>query len=301
MTALLTPPPDWKQRAVSIGGRVLIALALAGVGTLAGRALATDPAWRVSNVVFVGTAHASEAELRHLSDLHSGTHLLRADLDRAVRGVERHPWVQSATARRVYPGEVEIDVVEHQPVLLLALDRLWYVDDQGVPFTPATTSDLDYPVLTGLDPAQASADPELGRAVIAGALRVLNTWDARPASGELPAAAAVSEIHFSPSHGFDLVLRSGSRLIVGFGDPAGPLGKLDRLLAAGLDLTHPQRVDLDMDAVAVATPLPARPGQAPPPVSTPASTLPSPLPDPSSSPAVPGPQGGAVLGGHPDD
>ncbi len=303
MNALLPQNPSWKQRAASVASRVLFALALAGVGALAGRALAVNPAWRVSEVSFVGLDRAPEAELRHLSDLRSGSHLLRADLDRAVDGVRRHPWVRDAEARRVYPGTVEIAVTEYQPVLMVALDRLWYVDTTGIPFLPATTEDLDYPVLTGLDPAQAEADPELGRAVIAGALRVLNAWSERPLApgSELSAGAAISEIHWSPSHGYDLVLRSGSRLILGFGDPATPLSRLDRLVAAGVDLSKPQRVDLDLETVAVATPLPARPGPQLDP-TLPTSPL---VPDPSSpspvSPADPGSQGGPALGGNNND
>lgn len=304
MNALLPQIPSWKQRAASVLSRVLFALALAGVGTLAGRALATNPAWRVSEVSFVGVERAPVAELRHLSDLRTGSHLLGADLDRAVDGVSRHPWVKSASARRAYPGTVEITVEEYRPVLLLALDRLWYVDADGVPFLPATTADIDYPVLTGLDPRQAEADPELGRAVIAGALLALEAWGARaPGAGdELGGAASVSEIHFSASHGYDLVLRSGTRLILGFGDPKAPLARLDRLVAQGLDLARPQRVDLALETVAVATPLPARPTLAPDPTLplSPDALLP-PSPDPSSSPADPGPQGGPAIGGISDD
>lgn len=299
MNALLPTTRSWTQRAASASGRVLFAAALAGLGALAGRALATNPAWRVSEVRFVGASRASEAELRHLSDLRGGTHLLSADLDRAVSGVRRHPWVRSATARRAYPGIVEIELAEFQPVLLLALDRLWYVDADGVPFKPAATDDLDYPVLTGLDPALADARPEIGRAVVTGALAVLRAWESRaPASKDEDSAdLAASEIHFSASHGFDLVLRSGTRLILGFGDPSESLARLDRLVAAGLDLTQPKRVDLDMDTVAVATPLP-------PVVAVPSPLSPSPLSNPTSdlSPQTdPGPQGGAALGGHPDD
>lgn len=303
MNSLLPQNPSWRQRAASVLSRALFALALAGVGALAGRALAVNPAWRVSEVSFVGATRATEGELRHLSDLRSGAHLLRADLDRAVEGVSRHPWVRAANARRVYPGTIEITVEEYQPVLMLALDRLWYVDVTGVPFMPATTDDLDYPVLTGLDPKQAEADPDLGRAVIDGALRVLVAWNDRALApgSELAAGAAISEVHFSPSHGYDLVLRSGTRLILGFGDPAVPLGRLDRLVKAGLDLARPQDVDLDMKSVAVATPLPARPGPKPDPTLPPSPDSPSsPSPAPTS-PADPGPQGGPAFGGTSND
>lgn len=303
MNLLPTSPPTWMHRAKIILGRLVIAAAVVGAGAGVGHAVATSPSWHLSEVRFVGATHATEGELRQLSDLRSGEHLLTVDLDRAVAGVERHPWVRSATARRVYPGVVEVTVSEHQPVLMLALDRLWYVDADGVPFATADSSDLDYPVLTGLDPALASAEPELGRAAIQGALRVLGAWSSRGKDGGL---REVSEVFYSPAHGFELVLRSGTRLQLGMGEPAEPLARLERLLDAGLSLSVPQSIDLDMKTVAVATPLPARPGEKPaPPVdpnappsdpSVPASPTPSP-----TSPTDPGPQGGSHIGGTSHD
>lgn len=253
MTTLLPPLTTLHQRAAGILSRVLVAAALSGMGALLGRYVATNPDWRVGDVRFVGNTHAEPGALRHLSDIRTGTHLVQVDLERAVAGVERHPWVKHAEARRVFPGAVEITVDEYVPVMILALDRLWYVDQDGVPFTPAQDGDLDLPVLTGLDPNFARREPDLSRAVVAGALRVLNAWQTH--AGAAPADDS-SEVAFHAAHGYDLVLRSGTRLILGFGDPSEPLAKLDRLVVAGLDLNTPQRVDLDMETVAVATPLP---------------------------------------------
>ena len=300
MNFLPLTSPTWIQRARTLLGRLLVAGLIVGAGAGIGHAVATNPSWHVSEVRFVGANHAPEGELRHLSDLHQGEHLLTVDLDQAIEGVSRHPWVRSATARRVFPGTVEITVSEHEPVMLLALDRLWYVDADGTPFATATSDDLDYPTLTGLDPALATSDPELGRAAIGGALRVLSTWSSRDRDG---GAREVSELYFSPTHGFDLVLRSGTRLLLGVGDPAEPLERLDRLIGAGLDLGAPQRIDLDMKTVAVATPLPARPGARPPtPLSDPLDPSAPISPTlPLSSPTDPGPQGGSALGGTSHD
>ena len=64
--------------------------------------------------------------------------------------MERHPWVRRAEARRVLPATIEVVVEEHAPVLILALDRMWYVNAMGEPFKLATTEDLDYPVLMSI-------------------------------------------------------------------------------------------------------------------------------------------------------
>jgi len=248
---LITSPPSPWMRA----GRVLVA-GLVGSAVVTALGLGVhqvmrDESFRVFRVEIAGNQRASETQLRHLADVPEGAHLATVDLDHIRRGVERHPWVAHATVQRQFPSGIQVTVTEYEPTLLLALDRLWYVDDSGRPIKPAESDDLDYPVLTGLDLELAHSRPELAQAVVQGALRVLAACN-----GEPVAPAAVSEIHFDVQTGYELVLRGGSRLILGEGDPTPPLDRLRQLLAAGLDLDTPQRVDLAVETVAVATPIP---------------------------------------------
>lgn len=149
------------------------------------------------------------------------------------------------------PGVVEIEVVEHQPKLLLALDELWFLDGDGRPYARAGSAALDLPVITGLDQAFVDGDPEHARAVVWAAGRVLGSAVTDAGIAEID----VSEIHFDRLHGFELVLRSGTRLVVGYGNPSVPLQRVPALCNAGLDLATPQLVDLDSERVAIATPL----------------------------------------------
>ncbi len=235
------------------GGLVVTALGLGVVHVL------ENESWEVHRITISGNQHASDIELRHLADVHAGAHLFSVDLTHAVANMERHPWVRSAEARRGFPGSVELIVEEYHPELLLALNGLWYVDSEGRPFKRALSDDLDYPVLTGIDPDLAAARPELAAAIVAGALRVLAATSDHPSMGR----ARTSEVHFDPRIGFILVLRNGTELVLGFSAPAEPLARLDRLVAAGLNLDKPQRIDLDGENVAIASPL--RDFRAPPP------------------------------------
>lgn len=224
---------------------------LTSVGLIAAHEAATSPDLMVQHVRFVGNERVGDIALRHLADLRTGTPLWRADLQRAVRGVERHPWVASASARRIVPGVVEIAVVEREPSMLLALDDLWVVDDEGVPFRRASSETLDFPVVTGVDPHWRTEAPARLRAVVWGARRVLDA-----AAAEGIAEDDVSEVHLDPSLGYVLVLRSGARLVAGWQDPTPRLARIGALRAAGVDLTAPVQVDLDGAQVAVVTPLP---------------------------------------------
>lgn len=231
-----------------LGGGIVTAL---GLGW---HHVAEDPAFRVEHLEISGNHRASTPQLRHLADVPVHQHLAAVDLDRVRAGVMRHPWVEAATVRRTYPGGLEIQVQEHEPALLLAAGRLWYLDADGRPIKQAESGDLDYPVLTGLDPVLADARPDLAGAVIQGALRVWRACDGDPIAPEL-----VSEIHHDPLTGYELVLDSGTRLVLGTGSPQPALDRLRRMIRVGLDLSVPQRIDLDIETVAVATPLPSIP------------------------------------------
>lgn len=249
------PSVDRWQRAKSalcvLGAGLAGGVVLTVTGLLVHQ-IAEGEAWEVQEVVVAGNVRVSDTAVRHLADIRRGTHLFQVDLQHAVDAVQQNVWVRSAEARRVVPGTVEIVVHEHEPAMLVALDRLWYADRRGMPFAPAKTDDLDYPVVTGIDQRLAEARPDLARAITLGALRILDTVDGDPRLGP----DQVSELRFDDRFGFTMVLRSGTEIILGFDAPDDRLDRLDRMVAQGLDLERPHRVDLDIDTVAIATPLP---------------------------------------------
>ena len=78
------------------------------------------------------------------------TPIFKLDLREIARRVEALPWVRSCQVRRVLPDTLCLRVIERQPVALIRLEKLYYVDEDGTPFQePAPGEPLDYPVLTG--------------------------------------------------------------------------------------------------------------------------------------------------------
>lgn len=239
------------RRAVAVSLTGICGAAVVTGGSLAWHHFEESPEWEVHEVRIEGNERASTPALMHLANIRESDHLLDLDLEKARIEVERHPWVKTATVKRDYPSTVEIVVEEYEPMMLLALEHLYYVDADGTPFRTAQAEDLNYPILTGIRPDLAQNQPDHARAVIAGALRIHNAVLDHPVVGP----DHLSEIHFSAEVGFELVLRTGSRLVFGIGNPQAPLDRLNRLIGVGLDLHTPQRVDLDANTVAVATPL----------------------------------------------
>ncbi len=205
---------------------------------------------RFRSLRIVGNAQATEGQLRHLADLPVGGPLLLVDLDEAVAGALRHPWVAEAHARRVFPDTVVLQVREREVRALLLLDQLYLLDASGTPFRKASAEHLDHPVITGLPPGIVESAPPLARRIIRDALAVL---DAVPGRGGLQ-EVDVSEVRFDAESGYTLVLQAGGEVLLGFQDPAA-FSRLDSLAARGVDLSHPLRVDLGSPSLAVVSPL----------------------------------------------
>lgn len=206
---------------------------------------------RVQTVQIHGNAQASDAAVRHLAGVRLDDPLLLLDLDRVIHEVARHPWVADVTVRRALPGELHIEVREHSDALLLAhAGGLYRVNREAQVFIKARGAGLDLPVLTGVDD-ELITEPVVGRTILRSALDVLATID----EADSLRTEQVSELHFDRDLGFTILLRDGGVVCLGFRSPQDQLRRLDAMVGAGLDLSIPQRIDLDLDGIAVATPL----------------------------------------------
>ncbi|MCO4747456.1 MAG: FtsQ-type POTRA domain-containing protein [Proteobacteria bacterium] len=222
------------------------ALALSGVF-----ALVRPDLMMVERVEFVGQGRADSPSLRHLSDIRNGTTIWSVDVDGARQGVERHPWVRSATARRVFPDTVRIEVEERTPIALLRLDGLYYVDRDGEVFLEVDGSDLDYPVLTGIDDSLAKLHPDLPRLAVRDALALIDALDDRG----LVARPEVSEVAFASTRGFTVHTLGGARIRFGLDGRERQVDRLARLVEQDIDLSVPVLVDLAPASVAIVRPL----------------------------------------------
>jgi cell division protein FtsQ len=52
--------------------------------------------------------------------------------------------------RRVLPDKLSLQVIERNPIAMIRLDKLYYLDEDGTPFKePALGEALNYPIVTG--------------------------------------------------------------------------------------------------------------------------------------------------------
>lgn len=155
-------PPASPLRTV---GLVLVVLGMGGA--LARFAAARAPVllanvewFDVQDVQVEGNRYLGDGDVRRalaLSDEASVWDDLTTLADRA----RRHPMIADARVRRALPSTLVVDVVEAEPVALVAMPTLVPIDASGrvLPLDPAGHR-LDLPLLTvSLDPADPNATP----------------------------------------------------------------------------------------------------------------------------------------------
>lgn len=214
--------------------------------------LTRTDAFAVKNVAIEGVAAERADEIRALLAINPGhTSLLFLDLADARSKVEAHPWVAKAFVKRELPDTLRIVVQEREPKLILALDRLYYVDASGQPFKSLQPGErYDLPVLTGLNREDLLERADVARAAITGALDLCIALASKETAGAL-SLDDVSEIAWDARRGYSALNVRGTELVrFGSGEWADKLARLKEVReqrknsgdAHTIDLTFASRV-----------------------------------------------------------
>jgi cell division protein FtsQ len=199
---------------------------------------------RIGELRFEGLSRVTAAELRELSPVREGDHLLLSDLTALSAALRSHPWIASVEVRRALPPALEIKVTERRAAALVDFGGLYLVDDGGQVFKRATPGDgLDLPLITGVGrdeyvEHQSEVEPRL-----AGALALADRWTERG----LDRRAVLSEIHVDPDLGVSLFAGDeGMEVRLGTGEIPAKLERLERVLAAlAVKGEKPETIHLD--------------------------------------------------------
>ena len=142
-------------------------------------------------------------EVEEYAQIEKGTPLFDVAVHEIAKRVSMHPFVQSAEVSLRVPDTVVIDVLERRAVAVLALERLYLIDEEGFPFKRAVPGDgLDLPLLTGFSASDFKAIHRGEQ--IERALEILKIHSQTNFPG-----GKVSQLHFLPQTGFSLVLEGG--------------------------------------------------------------------------------------------
>lgn len=165
------------------------------------------PLLTLREVTIEGCQKTSEKNILSMTQLDRQPNVLSINLTKLKSEVEAHPWIGRAEIRRIFPDRVSIRIIERQPVAIILLDRLYYIDGQGVIFARVPKGhQIDHPVLTGLDRDDFKAQPDEAWGFVSKALGLVRLMK----GGEILSQRDISEIHIDKAFGISLYTNEGA-------------------------------------------------------------------------------------------
>ncbi len=225
-------PLNWRKllhRTLRIGVATFSAVLIVVGGFFVTQLLLASDLFRVEQVTVQGNSRLKENQVVALSDIQIGINTFNLDLGLIGRKIEENPWVESAHVQRIFPRQLLIKIEERQPVAIINLGYLYYLDSRGEIFKVLGAADnLDYPIVTGFDYKKAQQhNPEYARQLrqIVGLLADLS-------QRRLFGIDQVSEVHFTARGGLSLfTLDGGVKVKLGYTDFSRKLDRLERIYA----------------------------------------------------------------------
>jgi cell division septal protein FtsQ len=140
----------------------------------------------------------------------------------------KNPWVAAVRVRRVFPNSLFIDVQERQPVGVVSMGYLYYLDSRGDIFKPLQEGDsLDFPVITGLAEDDLIRDPAGAKETLKGVLALLELLKKERSGISI---ADISELHFDKGFGYTLfTMNKGLPIRLGTEDFSDKLDRLEKV------------------------------------------------------------------------
>ena len=113
-----------------------------------------DENFSLTTIRVQGNKRSSKMEVVEGSGLQLGKNLFALDLSAAEKRLQNVGWIRGASITRQFPNGLLIEVEEHEPVALVSLGDLFYLNKNGKAFRPYLPGEeVNLPVLIGLERA----------------------------------------------------------------------------------------------------------------------------------------------------
>jgi cell division septal protein FtsQ len=223
-------PIEWGKYLRPLGR---IALGAAGIALvfvtvlIARRAINSTTFFRLKNIEVSSAKCLTRDEILSLAGVEAGQDLAGMNLKHMGEQLSQNPWVETVRIHRYFPDRLSISVSEREPLAIVNMGFIYYLDKKGTVFKVLNQGDkLDYPVVTGFSEEDMSINPAGTREALKTTCELLGILREKGAF----ILADVSEIHYDKGYGFTLFTSSGALPVkVGAGDFAAKVDRLARI------------------------------------------------------------------------
>ena len=168
----------------------------------------------VRTLAFNPTVHVDNASLERRLQNVLGKNLFLVETALIEQQLIREPWIQSVLVRRELPATLRFEIKEREVAAAVALDAIYLVDNNGVPFKRATAEEaarLPIPIITGLQRERFVRERVRSLQLIRDALTVHAAWQSRT-------RPELGEVHVDRMTGVTLYTLDGQGIRVGIPD-----------------------------------------------------------------------------------
>jgi cell division protein FtsQ len=170
------------------------------------RVVAKTTFLRLERIEVTNLKRLNRQEVIALAGVKQGDAMLSLRLQSIGEQIAKNSWIEQVKIRRYFPDTLTIDVTEREPVAVVSMGYLYYLDTKGDVFKPLTEGDrLDYPVLTGISEEDMGKDPSGSKAMLKATLELIAQLKSRTDFR----LDDISEIHYDKGYGFTLFTANG--------------------------------------------------------------------------------------------
>ena len=206
-----TPGRTRFRRSIPIIAAVLAFLLLGAAGAAAYTWLGRSAIFSVRVVDMNPCDHVSKDEISGMLKGVARGNIWSLSKEEIGRRLRSHPFVREVVVRKSFPDKLIVRIEEREPVAMINLDALYYVDEQGSIFKRLTAYDAkNLPILTGFSRRELAAKDPVTIRNLRKTIDLLHHAEA----GVL--RRNISEVHFDAQDGYTLVTRDfGLQLKIG--------------------------------------------------------------------------------------
>ncbi|HEY3307714.1 MAG TPA: FtsQ-type POTRA domain-containing protein [Desulfuromonadaceae bacterium] len=191
------------------------------------RILGSATYFSLKTIEVSNTKRITRDEVLALSGAAPGRDLARLNLKQMGEQLTQNPWVETVRIRRYFPDGLSIDITEREPLAVVNMGFIYYLDKNGKVFKVLNQGDrLDYPVVTGFNEEDLTKDPAGTREALKATCELLKILREKGAF----ILADVSEIHYDRGYGFTMFTASGGLPVkIGSGNFVAKVQRFNRI------------------------------------------------------------------------
>jgi cell division protein FtsQ len=202
------------RQSLPVAAALLVLLLVGAAGASVYSWLGRSDIFSVRVVDMNACEHVSGDEIAGTLKGVAGGNIWSLSKEQIGRRLLSHPYVREVVVRKAFPDKLVLRIGEREPVAMINLDALYYVDADGTIFKRLTAYDAkDKPILTGFSRDDLAAKDPVTIRNLKKTIELLRVAE----SGSL--SRNISEVHFDAQDGYTLVTRDfGLQLKIGLMD-----------------------------------------------------------------------------------